>query len=70
MLDPFKPNHAHVEPLLKGMNVMQIEDVYHCKVFVSLLKIREERCPRAIAEYCKFQNVDFRLDVGSKSNKV
>ena len=69
-----KPNHAHVEPLLKGMNVMQIEDVYHCKVFVSLLKIREERCPRAIAEYCKFQNVDsrrwFQIQHGVKSNKI
>ena len=69
-----KPKHAHVEPLLKGMNVMQIEDVYHCKVFASLLKIREERCPRAISEYCKFQNEDsrrwFQIQQGVKSNKI
>ena len=69
-----KPKHAHVEPLLKGMNVMQIEDVYHCKVFASLLKIREERCPRAISEYCKFQNEDsrrwFQIQQGVRSNKI
>ena len=64
-----KPKHAHVEPLMKCRKVMQIEDV-----FASLLKVREERCPRDISEYCKFQNEDsrhcFQIQQGVKINKI
>ena len=40
-----KLKHTHVEPLLKNMNCLQLEDLYNQKVLDQLHKIRTKRAP-------------------------
>ena len=49
-----EPRHAHVEPLLKQMNCLQLEDLYKQRVLASLYKVREEQVPELLLGYCKW----------------
>ena len=56
----YKSKHTHVEPLLREMKALQINDLYKAKVFASLNKSRTEVCPEAIQDYCKFNDESSR----------
>ena len=56
----YEPKHAHVEPLLKAMNCMQLEDLYKQRVLTMLYKIQTEQVPELLLKYCEWNNKESR----------
>ena len=55
-----EPKHAHVEPLLKQMNCLQLEDLYKQRVLASLFKVKEEQVPELLLGYCTWNPTESR----------
>ena len=55
-----KPKHAHAEPLLKGMNCLQLDDLYTQKVIDQLHKIRTKQAPSILHDYVEWHPEDHR----------
>jgi hypothetical protein len=45
-----KPKHAHVEPLLKRLNILQLEDLYKHKAMCMLTKVYEKQAPEIVLD--------------------
>ena len=56
----YRAKHAHVEPLLKEMKALQLEDLYTVRVFTMIDKIRRKECPLAIQNYVTFHEESSR----------
>ena len=56
----YRTKHTHVEPLLKEMKALQLDDLYKVRVFTMFDKIRREKCPLAIREYVTFHEESSR----------
>ena len=56
----YEPKHAHVEPLLKAMNCMQLEDLYKQRVLTMLYKVQTEQVPELLLKYCEWNSKDSR----------
>ena len=54
------PRHTHVEPLLKELNLLQLQDLYKLKVLTALSKIRNEEAPKIIHKYCTWNDRNHR----------
>ena len=56
----YRAKHAHVEPLLKEMKALQLEDLYTVRVFNTFDKIRRKQCPIAKEKYITFHEESSR----------
>ena len=56
----FEPKHSHVEPLLKAMNCLQLEDLYKQRVLTMLYKIYTDQVPELLINYCNWNDKESR----------
>ena len=69
-----EPRHAHVEPLLKQMNCLQLEDLYRQRVLIMLYKVKHDQVPELLYNYGKWMPENSRrwyhLSIPVKQQKV
>ena len=56
----YEPKHSHVEPLLKEMNCLQLEDLYKQRVLTMLYKVQTEQVPELLLNYCTWNGAESR----------
>ena len=54
------PQHTHAEPLLKQMNILQLDDLYKLRVVTALNKVRNGEAPNILANYCEWNDLESR----------
>ena len=57
-----KPKHAHVEPILKRLQILHLEDLYKQKTIAILMKMKEKAVPKSLQTVMKwgFESNDLR----------
>ena len=69
-----EPRHAHVEPLLKQMNCLQLNDLYRQRVLTTLYKIKHDQVPELLYKYGTWMPEEsrrwFQINIPVKPSKM